>query len=59
MKYSRAVLAKNEKQQGYQGTISDIEFSVDRQVEEPNETSMPNNYSTLERTVIVSILSKL
>ena len=59
MKYSRAVLAKNEKQQGYQGTISDIEFRVDRQVEEPDETSMPNNYSTLERTVIASILSKL
>ena len=39
---------KNEKQQGYQGTISDIELSVDGQFEEPDETVMPNNYSTLK-----------
>ena len=48
MKYFRAVLTTNEKQQDYQGTISDIELSVDGQVEEPDETAMPNNYSTLE-----------
>ena len=42
------MLTTNEKQQGYQGIISDIEFSVDGQVEEPDETAMPNNYSTLE-----------
>ena len=48
MKYFRAVLTTNEKQQGYQDTISDIELSVDGQVEEPDETAMPNNYSILE-----------
>ena len=48
MKYFRAVLTTNEKQQGCQGTISDIELSVDGQVEEPDETAMPNNKSTKE-----------
>ena len=48
MKYFRAVLTTNEKQQGYQDTISDTELSVDGQVEEPDETAMPNNYSILE-----------
>ena len=54
MRYFRTVSTTNEKQQGYQGTISDIELSVDGEVEEPDETVMPNNYSTLE-----TILSKL
>ena len=48
MKYFRVVLTTNEKQQGCQGTISDIEFSVDGQVEEPDETAMPKNNSTRE-----------
>ena len=48
MKYFRAVLTTNAKQQGCQGTISDIELSVDGQVEEPDETAMPNNNSTRE-----------
>ena len=42
------VLTTNEKQQGCQGTISDIELSVDGQVEEPDETAMPKNNSTRE-----------
>ena len=42
------MLTTNEKQQGFQGIISDIEFSVDGQVEEPDETAMPNDYRTLE-----------
>ena len=46
MKYFRAVLTTNEKQQGCQGTISDIELSVDGQVEESDETAIPNNNST-------------
>ena len=40
----RAVLTTNERQQGYQGTISDI----DRQVQEPEETAMPSNRITWE-----------
>ena len=48
MKYFRAVLTTNEKQQGCQGTMSDTELSVDWQVEEPDETAMPNNKSTKE-----------
>ena len=48
MKYFRAVLTTNEKQQGCQDTIFDIELSVDGQVEEPDETAMPNNNSTNE-----------
>ena len=48
MKYFRAVLTTNEKQQGCQGTISDIELSVDGQVEEPDKTAMPNYKSTKE-----------
>ena len=48
MKYFRAVLTTNEKQQGCQGIISDIGLSVDGQVEEPDETAMPNNNSTWE-----------
>ena len=48
MKYFGAVSTTNEKQQDYQGTISDTELSVDGQVEEPDETAVPNNYSTLE-----------
>ena len=47
MKYFRAVLTTNEKQQGCQG-ISDIELSVDGQVEGPDETAMPKNNSTKE-----------
>ena len=42
------MLTTNEKQQDYQGTISNVELSVDGQVEEPDETAMPNNYRTLE-----------
>ena len=48
MKYFGAVSTTNEKQQDYQGTTSDTELSVDGQVEEPDETAVPNNYSTLE-----------
>ena len=48
MKYFRAVLTTNEKWQGCQGTISDTELSVDGQVEEPDETVMPNNNSAWE-----------
>ena len=48
MKYFRTVLTTSEKQQGCQGTISDIELSVDGQVEEPDETVMLNNNSTWE-----------
>ena len=48
MKYFRAVLTTNEKQQGYQGTISDIDLSVDGQVEKPDETVIPNNNSSKE-----------
>ena len=46
MKYFRAVLTTNEKQQGCQGTISDIDLGVNGQVEETHETAMPNNNST-------------
>ena len=59
MKYFRAVLTTNAKQQGCQGTISDIELSVDGQVEEPDETAMPNNNSQGKVTSIASILRKL
>ena len=48
MKYFRAVLTTNEKQQVYQGIVSDTELSIDRQVEKPDETAMSNKYSTLE-----------
>ena len=48
MKYFRAVLTANEKQQGYQGAISDIELSVYGQAKKPDKTAMPNNCSTLE-----------
>ena len=48
MKYFRAVLTTNEKQQVYQGIVSDIELSIDEQVEKPDETAMPNKYSILE-----------
>ena len=48
MKYFRPVLTTNEKQQGCQGSSSDIELSVDGQVEEPDWTAMPNNNSTRE-----------
>ena len=48
MKYFRAVLTTNEKQQGCQGTIFDIELNVDGQVEEPDGSAMPNNNSTKE-----------
>ena len=48
MKYFRAVLTTNEKQQGCQGTISDTELSVDGQIEKQDETAMPNNNSTWE-----------
>ena len=46
MKCFRAALTTNEKKQDCQGTISDIEMSVDGQVEEPDDTAMPNNNST-------------
>ena len=42
------MLKTNEKQQGYQATISDTESKVDEQVKEPDETVMPNNNSTWE-----------
>ena len=48
MKYFRAVLTTNEKQQGSQGTISNNELSVDGQIEEPDETVMPKYNSTWE-----------
>ena len=48
MKYFRAVLTANEKQQGCQGSISDIELSVDGQIEESDETAMPNNNNIRE-----------
>ena len=48
LKYFRAMLTTNEKQQGCQGTISDIELSVDGQVEEPDDTAMPNTNSRRE-----------
>ena len=48
MKYFRAALTTNEKQQGCQRAISDIELSLDGQVEESDETAVPNNKSAKE-----------
>ena len=42
MKYFKIVLITNEKQQGCQGTISDVELSIDGQVEEAHETTIPS-----------------
>ena len=43
MKYFRAMLTTNEKQQGCQVTITDTDSSIDGEVEEPHETVMLNN----------------
>ena len=48
MKYFIAELTTNGKQQGYQGSFSDIMLRVDGQVEEPYETAIPSNNSTWE-----------
>ena len=46
MKYFKIVLITNEKQQGCQGTISDVELSIDEQAEEADETTITSKNIT-------------
>ena len=55
MKYFRAALTTNAKQQGCQGTISDIELNVDGQVEEPDETAMPINFEEAIAEILLEL----
>ena len=46
MKYFKIVLITNEKQQGCQGTISDVELIIDGQAEEADETTITSKNIT-------------